>query len=148
MPRVITLDAYAASHRAIRELKSEGHMSSRVRTRSSKYLNNVVEQDHRRVKQRVGPMLGFKRFDTATITISGIELAEKIKKAQFKIGRLFLLLGGAIYTGIGVGVGVGIDVLIQSNQTIYRSQNRTVSRIHLAPVFSSQRKGVSVSLSF
>src|SRR5262245_10787355 len=66
MPRVITLDAYAASHRAIRELKSEGHMSSRVRTRSSKYLNNVVEQDHRRVKQRVGPMLGFKRFNTAT----------------------------------------------------------------------------------
>src|SRR5262247_4568940 len=87
-PWVITLDAYAASHRAIRELKSEGHMSRRVRVRSSKYLNNVVEQDHRRVKQRVGPMLGFKRFDTATITISGIELAEKIKKAQFKIGRL------------------------------------------------------------
>jgi transposase-like protein len=47
-----------------------------------------VEQDHRRVKQRIGPMLGFKRFDTATITISGIELAEKIKKSQFKIGRL------------------------------------------------------------
>ena len=87
-PWVITLDAYAASHRAIRELKSEGHMSRRVRVRSSKYLNNVVEQDHRRVKQRVGPMLGFKRFDTATITISGIELAEKIKKSQFKFGKL------------------------------------------------------------
>src|SRR5712675_1672405 len=70
-PRVITLDAYAASHRAVRELKSEGSMPRRVRIRSSKYLNNVVEQDHRRVKQRTGPMLGFKRFDTATITISG-----------------------------------------------------------------------------
>jgi len=89
-PRVITLDAYAASHRAIRELKSAGHMSRRVRIRSSKYLNNVVEQDHRRVKQRIGPMLGFKRFDTATITISGIELAEKIKKSQFKIGNLVM----------------------------------------------------------
>ena len=87
-PRVITLDAYAASHRAIRELKSAGSMSRRVQIRSSKYLNNVVEQDHRRVKQRIGPMLGFKRFDTATITISGIELAEKIKKAQFKIAKL------------------------------------------------------------
>src|SRR5215813_8419809 len=87
-PRVITLDAYAASHRAIRELKSAGSMSRRVRIRSSKYLNNVVEQDHRRVKQRIAPMLGFKRFDTATVTISGIELAEKIKKAQFKIGKL------------------------------------------------------------
>jgi len=87
-PRVITLDAYAASHRAIRELKSEGSMSPRVRVRSSKYLNNIVEQDHRRIKQRIMPMLGFKRFDTATVTISGIELAEKIKKAQFKIGKL------------------------------------------------------------
>jgi transposase-like protein len=87
-PRVITLDGYAASHRAIRELKSAGRMSRRVRVRSSKYLNNVVEQDHRRVKQRIGPMLGFKRFETAAITISGIELAEKIKKAQFKVGRL------------------------------------------------------------
>ena len=87
-PRVITLDAYAASHRAIRELKSESSMSRRVRIRSSKYLNNIVEQDHRRIKQRIVPMLGFKRFDTSTITISGIELAEKIKKAQFKIGKL------------------------------------------------------------
>src|ERR1700730_9267768 len=87
-PQVITLEAYAASHRAVRELKSAGSMPRRVRIRSSKYLNNVVEQEHRRVKQRIAPMLGFKRFDTATITISGIELAEKIKKAQFKIGKL------------------------------------------------------------
>ena len=87
-PRVITLDGYAASHRAIRELKSTGRMCRRVRVRSCKYLNNVVEQDHRRLKQRIGPMLGFKRFDMAAITISGIELAEKIKKAQFQIGKL------------------------------------------------------------
>ncbi len=87
-PRVITLDAYAASHRAVRELKSEGHLPRRVRLRSCKYLNNIVEQDHRRVKQRVRAMLGFQRFDTATITIGGIELAEKIKKSQFKTGKL------------------------------------------------------------
>jgi transposase-like protein len=87
-PRVITLDGYAASHRAIRELKSTGRMCRRVRVRPCKYLNNAVEQDHRRVKQRIGPMLGFKRFDMAAITISGIELAEKIKKAQFQIGKL------------------------------------------------------------
>src|SRR5262249_21159405 len=87
-PRVITLDGYAASHRAVRELKSEGSMPRGLRIRSTKYLNNIVEQDHRRIKQRIAPMLGFKRFDTATITISGIELAEKIKKAQFKIGKL------------------------------------------------------------
>lgn len=42
----------------------------------------------RRVKQRIRPMLGFKRFDNAVVTISGIELAEKIKKGQFKTGKL------------------------------------------------------------
>ena len=56
--------------------------------RSSKYLNNLIEQDHRRIKQRLRPMLGLKRFETAEVVISGIELAEKIKKGQFKIGKL------------------------------------------------------------
>jgi transposase-like protein len=87
-PRVITLDAYAASHRAVTELKSMGTIVRRVGIRSSKYLNNIVEQDHRRIKQRIRPMLGFKRFETAAITISGIELAEKIRKQQFKTGSL------------------------------------------------------------
>jgi len=62
--------------------------SSNAWVRSSQYLNNLIEQDHRRVKQRIRPMLGFKRFDHAAMTISGIELAEKIKKGQFKIGKL------------------------------------------------------------
>jgi len=42
----------------------------------------VVEQDHRRVKQRIRPMLGFKRINNAIVTISGIELAAKIKKGS------------------------------------------------------------------
>jgi len=54
----------------------------------TEFWNNVVEQDHRRIKQRVRPMLGFKRFDTAAVTIRGIELAEKIKKGQFNLEKL------------------------------------------------------------
>jgi len=50
--------------------------------------NNLIEQDHRRIKQRLRPMLGLKSFETADIVISGIELAEKIKKGQFKMGKL------------------------------------------------------------
>jgi transposase-like protein len=69
------------------EMKETGELPGRVRVRSSQYLNNLVEQDHRRLKQRIRPMLGFKRFDNAAVTISGIELAEKIKKGQFKTGR-------------------------------------------------------------
>ena len=88
VPRVITLDGYAASHRAVAKLKEVGTLPRRVRVRSCKYLNNVVEQDHRRIKQRIRPMLGFKRFETAAVTIRGIELAEKIKKQQFNLKPL------------------------------------------------------------
>jgi len=88
IPAKITLDAYAASQRAVAELKASGELPKRVRVRTSKYLNNPIEQDHRRVKQRLRPMLGLKSFRTATVVIGGIELAEKIKKGQFKIGKL------------------------------------------------------------
>jgi transposase-like protein len=87
-PRVITLGGYAASHRAVAKLKTSGILPRRVQVRSCKYLNNVIEQDHRRIKQRIRPMLGFKRFETAAVTIQGIELAEKIKKQQFNLKPL------------------------------------------------------------
>lgn len=51
-------------------------------------MNDIVEQDHRRVKQRIYPMLGFKNFRNAAVTISGIELAQKIRKGQFNITNL------------------------------------------------------------
>ena len=88
VPTKITLDAYAASHRAIAELKESGELPRHVQVRTSKYLNNRVEQDHRRIKQRLRPMLGLKSFRTAAVVIRGIELAEKIKKAQFTLGKL------------------------------------------------------------
>ena len=88
LPAKVTLDAYAASHRAVAELKDSAELPKRVLVRSIKYLNNLIEQDHRRIKQRLRPMLGLKSFETADIVISGIELAEKIKKGQFKMGKL------------------------------------------------------------
>jgi transposase-like protein len=89
-PRTITLDGYAASHRAVRELKSDGVLRDNTKVRSSKYLNNLIEQDHRGVKLRLGPMLGFKWFKTAAVTIAGIELLRRIHKGQFNLGRLCL----------------------------------------------------------
>jgi transposase-like protein len=88
VPSKITLDGYAASHRAVRELKASGELPQHVVVRSSKYLNNRIEQDHRRVKQRIRVMVGLKNSQTAAVVISGIELAEKIKKGQFQIGKL------------------------------------------------------------
>ena len=56
-----------------------------VMIRCCQYLNNVVEQDHRRVKGRLRPMLGFKTFYNARLVIIGIELVQKIHKRQFAI---------------------------------------------------------------
>ena len=69
--RTITLDGYAASHRAVREMKTGSQLPTNTKIRSSKYLNNLIEQDHRGVKLRIGPMLGFKWFTTAAIVIAG-----------------------------------------------------------------------------
>jgi transposase-like protein len=88
IPTKITLDAYAASHRAVAQMKQAGELPKRVKVRSSKYRNNIIEQDHRRVKQRLRPMLGLKSFGTAAVVISGIELTEKIKKGAFRTGKL------------------------------------------------------------
>jgi transposase-like protein len=82
-PEKITLDGSQASHQAVAELKVEGVLPAQTLVRTNKYLNNMIEQDHREVKQRCYPMLGFKTFGNAQVTLSGIELANKIKKGQF-----------------------------------------------------------------
>lgn len=88
-PLSITVDAYAASYRAVQELKDSGEIFyQKMRVRSCAYLNNVIEQDHRRVKSRVQPMLGFQSFENARVVISGIEFAQKINKRQYDLRRL------------------------------------------------------------
>ena len=69
----------------MRELKADGSLAAETKLRSSKYLNNLIEQDHRSVKQRIAVMLGFKGFSNAAITITGIELLHRIRKGQFKL---------------------------------------------------------------
>ena len=59
-------------------------MAANTRLRSSKYLNNLIEQDHRGVKQRIAVMLGFKGFRNAAITIAGIELLHRIPEGTVR----------------------------------------------------------------
>ena len=87
-PAKITLDGYEASHQAVSDLKKTGVLPDNTLVRTSKYLNKIIEQDHRRIKQRIRPMLGFKVFNNAAITISGIELVQKIRKGQFDLTAL------------------------------------------------------------
>jgi transposase-like protein len=89
-PGTITEDGYAASRRAVRGMKPDGELREDTKPRSSKYLNNMIEQDHRGVKLRHGPMLGFQRFKIAVITIAGIELPRRIHKDQFNLSSLRL----------------------------------------------------------
>ena len=88
-PHSITLDGHQPSHSALRHMGMNGEFNFRgrnpVKIRCCQYLNNVVEQDHRRVKGRLRPMLGFKTFYNARRVIIGIELAQKIHKRQFAI---------------------------------------------------------------
>ncbi|MFT0175116.1 IS6 family transposase [Paraburkholderia mimosarum] len=86
-PKSITLDGYAASHRAVREMKADGLLPVDTKIRSSKYLNNLVEQGHRNIKSRTNVMLGFKRFRNAAITLAGIELVHRIRKGQFGLAK-------------------------------------------------------------
>ena len=65
-------------------------LPGRTRLRSSKYLNNLIEQDHRGIKSRTRPMLAFKSFSSAAITIAGVELLRRIHKGQFSLSRLRL----------------------------------------------------------
>ena len=71
-------------------MRTDGLLPKRTKLRSSKYLNNMIEQDHRGIKSRTGPMLGFKDFGCAATTIAGIELLRRIRKRQFALGRLRL----------------------------------------------------------
>jgi transposase-like protein len=78
VPQELTLDGYAASRAAVAELQEEETLPGNLIVRTNRYLNDLIEQDHRRVKQRVRSMLGFKHFDHAAVTIAGIELVHQI----------------------------------------------------------------------
>ncbi|MBJ8031844.1 DDE-type integrase/transposase/recombinase, partial [Bacillus cereus group sp. N21] len=81
-PRVVTVDKNPAYPIAVEELKKEKKMPLGIQLRQVKYLNNIVEQDHRFIKKRVRSMLGLKSFRTATSIISGIEAMHMVKKGQ------------------------------------------------------------------
>ncbi|PFW18297.1 IS6 family transposase, partial [Bacillus thuringiensis] len=84
-PRVITVEGDKASPVAIRELKNEKSIPHGMPLRVKKYLNNMIEQDHRFIKKRIWNMLGLKSLRTATKMIAGIEAMHMVKKGQLKL---------------------------------------------------------------
>jgi transposase-like protein len=84
LPRVINVDQNRAFPSAVEGLKAEGILPHRVRLRQCKYLNNVVEQDHRTVKKRTWLAKGYGSFVTAWRTLQGIEAVNMIRKGRVR----------------------------------------------------------------
>ena len=83
MPEKITIDGSAANEAAIKSYNEEHGTAITIRKR--KYLNNVMEQDHRAVKRVTRPMLGFKASEAAQCTLAGVELMHIIKTRQLVV---------------------------------------------------------------
>jgi len=81
-PRVINVDKNIAYPPAVEELKEEKNLPKKTLLRQVKYLNNLIEQDHRGIKKLTRPMMGFGSFKTASETLAGIEAMRMIKKGQ------------------------------------------------------------------
>ena len=87
-PRTITVDRNQAYPRAVRDLKRSGRLWRFSRLRQCKYLNNIVEQNHRRIRRLVRPGLGFGSVRAARKTLAGYEAMAMIRKRQVKhVGR-------------------------------------------------------------
>lgn len=83
-PRVINVDKNAAYPKAFNELKAEGHLPETCELRQVKYLNHLIEQDHRFIKRLTKPGMGFFSFETAWRTLQGFEMMNMIRKGQLQ----------------------------------------------------------------
>lgn len=81
-PSLINIDKSGANTAGIKQYNTDE--SRRIKIRQCKYLNNIIEQDHRFIKRIIRPMLGFKSFWSARATLAGIELWRMLKKGQNK----------------------------------------------------------------
>ena len=81
-PETVTIDKSGTNLAALNAVNAE--RETPIKVRQVKYLNNIVEQDHRAIKCRTRPMLGFKDFNCARVILSGIELIHMIEKGQMK----------------------------------------------------------------
>ena len=81
-PGLVNINKSGSNKACIKQFNYENNR--RIKIRQCKYLNNIIEQDHRNVKRITRNMLGFKNFDSAQSTLAGIELMAMIKKGQMK----------------------------------------------------------------
>jgi putative transposase len=81
-PRVINIDKSGSNFTAIRVINRNNLWNKSIKIRRCKYLNNIVEQDHRNIKRRITIDTGFKEFESAQRTLARIEVVSIIRKNQ------------------------------------------------------------------
>ena len=94
LPEKVTIDKSGANNAGLNAINLQliifsllGFVLMQITIRQIKYLNNIVEQDHRGIKRITNPMMGFKAFYSATATLAGIELYHMLKKGQHVNGK-------------------------------------------------------------
>jgi putative transposase len=95
-PEIVTMDKSGANLAALQVIKAK--RETPIKIRQVKYLNNIVEQDHRAIKRRTRPMMGFKDFRCARIILSGIETMHMIRKGQMKDGGVARTAAAQFYS--------------------------------------------------
>src|SRR3954447_1394473 len=105
-PRVINVDGNPAYPKVIDELKRTRELGRRCRCRPVRYLNNVVEQDHRAIKRRVRASQGFRSFHSAWRTIQGIETVNMIRKGQVRRLQKGDILGQVAFIAALFGIAI------------------------------------------
>ncbi|WP_075794672.1 IS6 family transposase [Massilia putida] len=100
VPNKIAMDKSGANKAAMDEIN--GGTAVPITVRQVKYLNNIVEQDHRAIKRLTRPMLGFKSFCAATNVLAGVELMHMIRKGQFAIDGVATSVADQFYALAGL----------------------------------------------
>jgi transposase-like protein len=84
LPFTIAVDKNAAYPPAFEVMQKEKVLPQDCKLRRVKYLNNIIEQDHRFIKKRAPACLGYRSFDTTERTIQGVEAVNMMRKGQVK----------------------------------------------------------------
>jgi DDE domain len=115
MPRVMNVDKDPAFPAAVEALRAEGAIPQRVALRRCKYLNNVIEQDHRTVKKRVWLAKGYGSFQRAWRTLQGIETVQMIRKGRVRSLAKGDVVGQALFIGELFGLAAWPEITIDDS---------------------------------
>lgn len=124
VPITINTDKAHAYGIAIGDLKREGLCPKDTQHRTCKYLNNIIEGDHARLKRLIKPTLGFKSMKTAYATIKGFEVMRAIKKGQARAGQIQKGIQGEIRLierAFGIGKCALAEAIDQINEEMAKN---------------------------